>query len=284
MQPIFCFIDDAAFELDNFRANIAPAFKGVEWVYARDFGRAQAKLEERRCLCFLLDIYGAAPGAEPGDPPDPGELAPALGQGFEVNELYQELEGEGGERANQFLRRLYARVNAAQQAFLSAAAQLGQGPAFGLETLAQVRREHPWAAALGYSRKALYADAAAMCRGGADGVLQKPQGADEAAIAQASREAAPGLARAAYAAVDRRLARLIGELGLRLCRQGAGLPLVEALQSGLEQISGPERGRESAGRREALERLKAIRLEEMDLEERDKETILALWDWLSLET
>jgi hypothetical protein len=284
MQPTFCFIDDADFELDNFRANIAPAFKGVEFIYARDFDRVQPKLEDRRCLCFLLDIYGAAPGAEGGGLPDPEELAPALGQEFEVSELYQGLEGEGGERANQFLRRLYARVNAAQQAFGLAAVQLGQGPAFGLETLAQVRENYPWAAALGYSRKALYADAAAMCLGGADGVLQKPQGADEAAIAQASREEAPGLARAAYAAVDRRLARLIGGLGLRLCQQGAGLPLVEALQSGLEQITGPEKGRKSAGRREALERLKAIRLEELELDERDKETILALWDWLSLET
>ena len=158
-------------------------------------------------------------------------MAPALGQGFEVDSLYQDLEGEGGERANQFLRRLYARVQAAQEAFTTAAEQIGQSAAFGLNSLAQVREQQPWAAALGYSRKALYADAAAMCLGGADGVLQKPQGGDEAAIAKASHEAAPELAKAAFAAVDRRLAGMAGLVGLRLCQDGVSLPLVEALQA-----------------------------------------------------
>ncbi|MBU1156381.1 MAG: hypothetical protein KJ921_11045 [Proteobacteria bacterium] len=283
MQPTFCFIDDADFELENFQKNVAPAFKGVEFVYARDFERALHKLNGRRCLCFLLDIYGAAPGGGSGDLPSPESLAPALGQGFEVDSLYQELAGEGAERANQFLRRLYARVQAAQETFTAAAGQLGQSAAFGLHSLAQVREHQPWAAALGYSRKALYADAAAMCLGGADGVLQKPQGADEAAIAKASHQAAPELAKAAFAAVDRRLAGMTGLVGLRLCQDGVSLPLVEALQATIGQLNGREK-RSVEGRREALEKLKAVRLEDLELEQRDVEVILALWDWLSLES
>lgn len=283
MQPTFCFIDDADFELDNFQENLAPAFKGVEFVYARDFDRALNKLKDRRCLCFLLDIYGGAPGKEPGDLPSPESLAPGLGQGFEVDSLYQDLTGEGGERANQFLRRLYARVRAAQEAFTAAAGQLGQSAAFGLHCLAQVREQQPWATALGYSRKALYADAAAMALGGADGVLQKPQGGDEAAIAKASREAAPEMAKAAFAAVDRRLAAMTGLVGLRLCQDGVSLPLVEALQATVGQLNGRDK-RSADGRREALEKLKAVRLEELELDQRDTEVILALWDWLSLET
>lgn len=283
MQPTFCFIDDADFELDNFQKNVAPAFVGVEFVYARDFDRALHKLGGRRCLCFLLDIYGASQGADFGDLPDRESLAPALGEGFEVGSLYQDLEGEGGERANQFLRRLYARVQAAQEAFTSTAEQLGQGAAFGLHSLAQVREQQPWAAALGYSRKAMYADAAAMCLGGADGVLQKPQGADEAAMAKASHLAAPELAKTAFAAVDRRLAAMTGLVGLRLCQDGVSLPLVEALQATIGQLNGRD-GSSAEGRREALEKLKAVRLEDLELDQRDTEVILALWDWLSLES
>ena len=144
---------------------------------------------------------------------------------------------------------------------------MGQSAAFGLHSLAQVREHQPWAAALGYSRKALYADAAAMCLGGADGVLQKPQGADEAAIAKASHQAAPELAKAAFAAVDRRLAAWPGLVGLRLCQDGVSLPLVEALQATVGQFNGREK-RSPRGRREALEKLKAVRLEDLELDQR----------------
>ncbi|MBU2515997.1 MAG: hypothetical protein KKB57_00320 [Proteobacteria bacterium] len=283
MQPTFCFIDDADFELDNFQQNLAPAFKGVDFVYARDFDRAQHKLEGRRCLCFLLDIYGAAPGKGSDDLPAPEALAKAMGQGFEVDTLYQDLEGEGGERANQFLRRLHARVQTAQEAFVAAAEQLGQSASFGLNYLAQVREHQPWAAALGYSRKALFADAAAMCMAGADGVLQKPQGDGEDAIAKASREAAPELARAAFAAVDRRLAAFTGVVGLGLCQNGTSLPLAEALQAAMSQLNGQGK-RSAVARKEILEKLKSVRLKELELDQRDMEVILALWDWLSLET
>ncbi|MCF8031492.1 MAG: hypothetical protein K9K66_02150 [Desulfarculaceae bacterium] len=284
MQPTFCFIDDAEFELDNFASHIAPAFKGVEFIYARDFERAQRKLEGRRCLCFLLDIYGAEPGSEPGELPSPEELAGPLGQGFEVQSLYEGLEGEGWERANQFLRRVHARTSAAQDAFARAAGQIGQGPSFGLEALAAVRQHCPEATALGYSRKGTLADAAAMLRAGAHGVLLKPQGDGEEAIAQASQEKAPELARAAIQQVNHHLDCQTSALGMRLCQEGVGLPLVDALHLSLEQINGTASDNGKNGRREALERLKALRLEEMELGEKDKQVILALWDWLSLET
>lgn len=284
MQPTFCFIDDTNFELDNFSEHLAPAFKGVEMVYARDFERAQRKLDGRLCLCFLLDIHGAKPGSEPGELPSPEELAELLGPGAEVDSFYEGLSGEGWERANQFLRRVHARAAAAQAAFVSVAAQMGQGPKFGLHCLAAVREHYPEAAALGYSRKGSLADAAALTRAGAQGVLIKPQGEGEEAIATASREQAPELAATVFGVVDHHLACLISGLGLRLCRDGASLPLVEALQLGLDQINGDQPGRSAEGRREALERLKSLRLEEMGLSESDKRVILALWGWLSLET
>lgn len=284
MQPIFCFIDDADFELDMFRENAAQAFRGVEFIYARDFDDAQRKLENRRCLCFLLDIYGPRAGKEPADLPAAEKLSPALGAGFEVKSLYQDLPGQGTERDNQFLRRLYARVQAAQEAFVEAAEYLGQGPSFGLENLAQVRQHHPWAAALGYSRKALYADAAAMCLAGADGVLQKPQGDHDAVIAKATQEAGPRLAQAAFVALERRLARLAGGLGLRLCGDGSGYSLAEVLWQALALMGALGAGPPIATQEEVLDKLCGMRLQELELAEKDLGLILAVWDWLGRET
>ncbi|CAO0823686.1 hypothetical protein DFAR_3840007 [Desulfarculales bacterium] len=71
-------------------------------------------------------------------------------------------------------------------------------------------------AALGYSRKVLYADAMAMCQARAELVLQKPQGKDGQAIALAILEAVT-----AYAAVNQRLVRLAAALA-RLDGTGGG--------------------------------------------------------------
>lgn len=284
MQPIFCFIDDSDFELDNFREHAAPAFQGVEFVYACDFDDAQRKLEDRRCLCFLLDIYGGSPKQDAGDLPAPDQLAPALGKGFDINQLYSELEGEGRERANQFLRRLYGRVQEAQSAFSAAAQTLGQSSAFGLGSLALVRQHYPWAAALAYSRKALYTDAADMCSAGADGVLQKPQGRDEAAIALATKQAAPSLAQAAFGAVERRLAALGGSLGLSLCQRGVSLNLAEALDQGLNHLHLKFVGQKNPPASGGLDKLMSMRLDDLELDEVELGLILSLRDWLSRET
>lgn len=114
-------------------------------------------------------------------------------------------------------------------------------------------------------------------------MLQKPQGVDEAAIAKASHQAAPELAQAAFAAVDFRLAGLAGQVGLRLCWDGVSLSLAEALQQAVGQLTCREK-RSPEARGKALEGLKAVRLDDLELDQGDVEVILALWDWLSLET
>ena len=111
-------------------------------------------------------------------------------------------------------------MEAWQGAFLLACASLGQGRAYGTANLHQARQRYAHAAALGYSRKALYADAVDMSLLGADALLQKPQGKDDAAIAQATRDMAPRLAQAAYDAVDDRLKAVVAPLGLTLCARG----------------------------------------------------------------
>jgi len=204
MKPVFCFIDDASFELENFRQNAAPAFQGVEWVLAADWRECQDRLAGRAPLCFLLDLYGRLGDAPPSQLPRPDELEALLAGVASPGEILERARREP-DPVNAFLRGLFVQVNRWQEAFSQAAQALGQSPAFGLANLAQVRREHPFAAALGYSRKALYQDAMAFTLAGGCGLLQKPQGGDPAAIARATRGKAQILAQACYRAVDRRL-------------------------------------------------------------------------------
>ncbi|MFH1033123.1 MAG: hypothetical protein V1806_01330 [Pseudomonadota bacterium] len=238
MQPLFCFIDDAQFELDNFAQNAAPAFGRARFVYARTFLEARQLLAGRTPLCFLLDIYGGDPDLRNPRVLDLARLRSALGPEMPLETLYQGLDEAGDEAGNLYLRRLYGRVEGWQRAFLEAAAALGQGRAYGLHNLHEARRHYPLAACLGYSRKALFADAVAMCRAGAEGVLQKPQGAYDQAIARATREAAPSLAATAYATVDQRLARLGGELAARLAGVGQAPELVAGLAQALAALAG----------------------------------------------
>ncbi|MGD8561649.1 MAG: hypothetical protein PVG03_03910, partial [Desulfarculaceae bacterium] len=107
MMPVFCFIDDAQFELDNFRQNAVPAFKRADFVYAATFAQAQKELAGRRPLCFLLDLYGSDPlKKDPAPPSSPEALSSCLGQGLDLTQLYQDLGQAGPEAGNVFLRRL----------------------------------------------------------------------------------------------------------------------------------------------------------------------------------
>ena len=213
MPALFCFIDDAVFELDMFRENAAPGFGQAEFVYAHTFQEAKEQIGSRQPACFLLDLYGSDPAVQPRLP-EREELAARLTEQVDLPDLYAGA-ADSGEGANLFLRKLHAQVASRQEAFRFAAGCLGQSSAYGLANLAQVRDSYPLAAALAYSRKALYRDAALFTAAGGDGVLQKPQGADEGAIAQATRRKAPDLARACLRAVKARLAALcsLGDAG-----------------------------------------------------------------------
>ncbi len=279
-KALFCFIDDAAFELDNFRRHAAPAFARAEFVYAHTFAQAVEAMGGRRPVCFLLDLYGSDPELEPRLPA-PEELEAVLAPPVAVAELYQGVESAAGEGGNLFLRRLYAQLQGWQAAFQAACEALGQGRAYGLANLAAAREHYPWAACLAYSRKALYADAVAVSAAGADGVLQKPQGADDAAIAQATRRRAPELARAAYAAVDRRLAHLCGVLGLRLLQEGRGMGLAQWLYEALDHLVPGREARPRYSRQEVAQALAGERLEDLGLTPAETGTVLALRRWLA---
>ncbi|MFH1059439.1 MAG: hypothetical protein V1797_12285 [Pseudomonadota bacterium] len=292
MKAVFVFIDDTRFELENFKTNAAPAFARAEFIYATNFDEAAQALAGRRPLCFLLDIYGRDPAEEPnGILPEQKVLEGLLGKTPPLESLYAGLDaaGDPGQAANLYLRRLYAQVERWQGAFSAAAASLGQGRAYGLHNLRQVRAEFPAAAALGFSRKALYADAVALGLAGAEGFLQKPQGGDDAEIAENTRDAAPELALAAYAAVDRRLAGQAAALSARLCREGDNISLAEALEAAVRLLggwAGPD-GHQAAEptdeqRQEAARAIQDIRLEDLGLPAADLGLVLSLREWLAL--
>lgn len=279
-KPVFCFIDDADFELDNFRAHAASAFERVEFVCGRDLLQVETALEGRQPLCFLLDLYGTDPDVKRPRLPEPGDLARLMPPAPAAEEFYQGVEAPSGQGGNLFLRRLYAQVEGWQQVFLAACASLGQGRGYGLGNLAGVRRQYPWAACLAYSRKALYQDAAELSRAGVDGILQKPQGADDQKIARATEKAAPRLAQTAYRVVDRRLALAAGGLGMRLYAAGEGLNLAEALSRALEQLA-PEADCTRGARSDAAQSLAEVRLEELGLAAQEVSLVLALREWLA---
>jgi DNA-binding NarL/FixJ family response regulator len=166
-------------------------------------------------------------------------------------------------------------VEAWQKAFLLAAQGLGQGRSYGMQNLKAVRQEYPWAAALGYSRKALYADAVAVSMAGAEGVLQKPQGPDDPAIAQATTQQAPALAQAAYQAVDRRLMQVLAPMALRLALKGDDASLALAI---FQALSARQDDTMPAAR--CLEDLAQAEQGHPLLEPDEAQAVLALRDWV----
>lgn len=281
MKPLFCFIDDADFELENFRQYAVPAFAGVDLVYAKTFAEAQQALAGRLPLCFLLDLYGTDPRVIATELPDRAELAAFLGGSPPTIEAaYQGLQGGGSELGNQFLRQLYAQVDRWQQTFLFAAGLLGQGLGYGLANFEAVRAAFPWAAAVGYTRKSLFADAVRASLAEMDGLLQKPQGRGDDEIAEATKAAGPALAKAAWRAVDRRLAQRILPMALKLAREGAHGALVTTLTEGLKHLGVKALGAATRPVQETVRALDKSRLERSGLDRQGMDTLLAMAEWL----
>lgn len=281
MKPLFCFIDDADFELENFRRFAAPAFAGVEMVYAKTFAEAQQNLDGRIPLCFLLDLYGTDPRVVSPQVPKQDELASFLGNNQPaLDSVYQGLHGQGTEMGNLFLRRLYAQVDSWQRTFLFAAGILGQGLGFGLGNLQAVRAAFPWAAAVGYTRKSLFADAVNACQAGIDGLMQKPQGRSDDEIADATMAAGPELARATRQAVDRRLAHQVMPIALRLTQGQASKALATGLVECLKHLGVAELGEATAPARETINALGGNHLKDAGLARHELDTVRALSGWL----
>lgn len=187
-RPVVCFIDDSAFERDNFTRHFPPAVPGWQFVITDTWNEARKELAGTSCLLFLLDLYGFDP-----DHPDRGEITPL----DEIKSSVLDLEGVGDnleaapDPINEFLKRLHTVTSSWSEAFVRASRQAGQSRAYGLYNLARVREEFPGATAVAYSRKASSADLVSFLMAGGQGALLKPQGKTDDQIGRATGEEAP---------------------------------------------------------------------------------------------
>jgi hypothetical protein len=204
-KPIFVFLDDAFFELENFRNNIAPAAPEIEFVYDSTFEGAEQQLGDRPVHLFLLDLFGSDPAVTTPQIPSLGDLERMVSDLPTLDQVYEGLDLSDSGNINEYLRRLFAVVDGWRNVFTAACDGVGQNRNYGLTNLGLAMTKFPYAARAAYTRKALFADAAACFSAGFDGLFNKPPGRDDAGIAATSRGRAPDLVRAWGDLVDRRL-------------------------------------------------------------------------------
>jgi DNA-binding NarL/FixJ family response regulator len=193
MKPIVCFIDDSPFEHDLVRNEIAPAAPQYLFVLAYTFDEAERKLERRVPAIFLLDLWGADDEvSEPRLTPK-GELKDKIAAFPGLDDVYSGLDDFKGDVTNEYLKRLFAVVDAWRSLFESVCAEIGQNRKYGLSNLRQARARYPGVPAVFYTRKSLINDAVAMFKAGADGLFVKPTGQNDQDTRRLTREYAPQL-------------------------------------------------------------------------------------------
>jgi len=189
-----CFIDDSPFERDLFRQVYSP-LPGWETYVAETYAQAREMLGPRVPLLWLLDLWGNDPrGAGRTRLLPAGELAGMAAQIPAPGTVWEGLEDFPGDRANEYLKRLYSLVSGWTGLFLEAARAADQTKAYGLYNLARVREDYPGCAAVAYTRKSQPGDLTAFLAAGGDGVLLKPHSTrGEAAILAETKARAPEL-------------------------------------------------------------------------------------------
>ncbi|MFH1137517.1 MAG: hypothetical protein V1816_15725 [Pseudomonadota bacterium] len=244
MKPVFCFIDDSAFELENFRAFLAPAAPGIDFILGFTYREIKSQLGARQPCLFLLDLYGRFDKTANPVIPSLDELKVLTSSFGTIEDVYRGLDDFQGDKTNEFLKRLFHLVQSWRFLFYETSRQAGQDIRYGLDNLAQARRDYPAAAAVAYTRKSLIMDAVEVVRAGVDGLSLKPDGPDDQAIARATTEAAPGLIEDWSALVSARFSGDLKNLAGVLIQAGlAGevsrLPFPDKMSKQAQAVLGP---------------------------------------------
>jgi hypothetical protein len=208
-KPVFVFLDDAPFELEIFRDNIAPAAPDIEFVYDSTFDGVCEKLGGRPVHLFLLDLFGSDPEQKTPRIPSLAEITEKVAVLPDLNQVYDGLDVSDPNNINEYLRRLFVVVDGWRNVFSTACDAVGQNRNYGLTNLALALTKYPHAARAAYTRKALFADAAACFSAGFDGLYNKPPGKDDAEIAANSRSQSEFLVKAWCELVDQSLVRSV---------------------------------------------------------------------------
>lgn len=220
MPPLFCFIDDSAFELDVFASHVAPAARGVDLVTGSTYEQVKLEIGDRYPCLFLLDLYGRDPDL--ADPELPGleDLASEAASIGTLAGVYDGLDDFEGDRTNEFLKRLFQVADGWRGLFYRASRQAGQSLAYGLGNLAAARRDFPGAAMAAYTRKSVIADAVEVLAAGVDGLFLKPNGPTDDEIRRITDAEAPGLVASWAGLVSRKQKDYLRVLSGRLLAAG----------------------------------------------------------------
>ena len=194
MKPVICFIDDAEFEHDLVRNEIAPLIPDMTFIQTYTFDAARRTLGMTGPALFLLDLWGQdADVSEPYLTPR-HELEKMIADFPSLDDVYAGLEHFKGDLNNEYLKRFFSIVNCWRTLFEKICSRIGQNGKYGLSNLAQARLHYPDIPAVFYTRKSLVNDAVAMFRAEADGLLIKPTGTSNDETRHLTREFAPRLA------------------------------------------------------------------------------------------
>ena len=233
MSPIFCFIDDSAFELDVFLNDLAPLIKGVEFMVGADYESVRRQVGRRYPCLFLLDLYGRDPELPVRAIPDRAGLESRLMNMGSLDNVYNGLEQASGDPTNEYLKRLFHLADEWRKLFHQTAGAAGQNTKYGLGNLKKARHDFPAAAAVAYTRKSMIWDAEEVLAAGIDGLNLKPDGPSDGDIRAATRARVPQLLQSWTKTVTLRFSKHTKELALWLCRKG--------LSGDLENLDRPER-------------------------------------------
>jgi hypothetical protein len=194
-KPVFCFIDDSAFEISLFLEVFPKAAPHLSFITASRFDECVTKLTQEGVepALFILDLYGSS-GADVSPIPLQSELQQSVQTFATLDDVYRGLDTCRDDiKINEFLKRLFAIVNNWRELFSKQCEALDQSRRYGIANLMAVKERYPKAPAVMYTRKGLFTDAMELQQLACDGIFVKPAGRNDAAILESTRAEASRL-------------------------------------------------------------------------------------------
>ena len=180
-RPVYCFIDDSPIEIRLFRDIFEPITPEIHFIYASTFRDCHRQLAQQNLYpsLFILDLYGREGKRTGVRMPTRDLIAAQLHSIPDIDGVFSGLDSFSGDKdlqVNEYLKRLFSIVNIWRNIFTEQCAYLDQGRSYGVNNLQQASELYPFASAVMYTRKGLFADAVDVMRYECDGIFIKPMG------------------------------------------------------------------------------------------------------------
>jgi DNA-binding NarL/FixJ family response regulator len=212
MRFIVCFIDDADFEHDLVRTEIAANAPDFEFVQAYTFDDALKAMGTRIPVLFLLDLWGQDPAVAEPSITAQAELEARIAEFKALDRVYDGIDPHRIGHINEYLNRLFTIVDGWRSLFEAVCERAGQNRKYGLANLREARRHYPGVPAVFYTRKSLINDAVAMFQAGADGLFIKPTAPNDEQTRAMTRKKAPALIKEWSQVIDAHLSGLMAHI------------------------------------------------------------------------